>query len=152
MRGEYSTHQKRQMLGFLQTHEYEPFTVDEFVFRLKQQGENIGRTTAYRYLEQLSVSGDVRKYQSPQGATCYQHVADRAACDAHFHMMCKSCGRLYHVDCELIDALTKHIRSEHGFMLDPRETVLVGICADCRDGEEVHCDGACHAEGCHGCL
>lgn len=152
MRGEYNTRHKREMLTFLQAHEYEPFTVDEFVFRMREQGEDIGRTTAYRYLEQLSDAGNVRKYQNPQGATCYQHISDCAACDAHFHMLCRRCGRLFHVDCELMDSLAEHIRRDHGFILDPRETVLKGICATCSNGEEVGPDGACHAEGCHHCV
>lgn len=149
MRGEYSTHQKREMLGYLKAHEYEPFTVDDLVFRMREQGENIGRTTVYRYLEQLSNAGNVRKYQSPQGMTCYQHIENCSACDAHFHMMCKNCGRLYHVDCELMEKLTRHISEDHGFTLDPRETVLVGTCARCAGKGEEEDIGSCHTEGCH---
>ena len=56
----------------------------------------------YRYLEQLAEQGSVRKYQNAQGVTQYQHVGNVADCDAHFHMMCKKCGRLYHVHCALM--------------------------------------------------
>lgn len=133
MRGEYSTHQKREMLSYLKDHELEPYSVDELVFRMQEQGKQIGRTTVYRYLEQLAEQGSVRKYQSPQGVTRYQHIADGENCDAHFHMMCKKCGRLYHVNCELLDALSKHIGSDHNFRLDMRETILVGTCAKCAE-------------------
>ena len=135
MRGEYSTRQKRDMLNYLKNHELEPYTVDELVFRMQEQGEQIGRTTVYRYLEQLAEQGGVRKYQSAQGVTKYQHVADASRCDAHFHMMCKRCGRLYHVSCELMDQLSRHIASNHNFQLDLRETILVGTCARCAGKE-----------------
>lgn len=148
MRGEYSTRQKRLMMSFLKQHDLEPYSVDELVFEMQEQGEKIGRSTAYRYLEQLTEQGSVRKYQNARGVTQYQHVADASACDGHFHMMCKKCGRLLHVDCELMQSLAEHIYSDHSFRLDPRETVLMGICVRCGAGEgEEH--GSDHACGCH---
>lgn len=136
MRGEYSTRQKREMLAYLKRHDLEPYSVDELVFRMQEQGERIGRTTVYRYLEQLAEQGSVRKYQNPQGVTQYQHVGDAQNCDAHFHMMCKRCGRLYHVGCELMNVFSQHVYDEHNFRLDLRETILVGTCARCAgDGE-----------------
>ena len=45
-----------------------------------------------------------------------------------------------------------HIYTEHSFRLDPRETILVGVCGRCAGGEEETEDGADHAEGRHHCL
>ena len=149
MRGEYNTRQKREMLAFLKRHDMEPYSVDDLVFEMQEQGEKIGRSTVYRYLESLAEQGRVRKYQNAQGTMQYQHVEDTMACDAHFHMMCKSCGRLYHVSCDLMDRLSKHIYSDHNFRLDTRETILVGVCARCGAQEGDGCHGADHAEGCH---
>ena len=66
----------------------------------------------------------------------------------------KQFGALLHVDCGLMQSLTAHIAEEHGFALDPRETVLVGVCARCSGmkKEEETCDGTDHTEGCHHCL
>lgn len=150
MRGEYNTRQKRDMLAFLKGHDLEPYTVDELVFKMQEQGEKIGRTTVYRYLESLAEQGRVRKYQNAQGVTQYQHLEHAEECDAHFHMMCKSCGRLYHVNCELMDSLANHIQADHNFSLDARETILVGTCARCasrQKGEDHY--GADHAGGRH---
>ncbi len=151
MRGEYSTRQKRDLLKFLKEHSLENFSVDEVVFRLQGEGTHVGRSTVYRYLESLTELGTVRKYQNAQGVTQYQHVEDEGRCASHFHMMCKQCGSLLHVDCNLMQSLTAHIADEHGFSLDPRETVLVGVCAKC-GGKGEDCHGADYAEGCHHCL
>lgn len=150
MRGEYNTRQKRDILAFLKNHDLEPYSVDELVFELQVQGEKIGRSTVYRHLESLAEQGRVRKYQTAQGLIQYQHITDSADCDAHFHMMCKNCGRLYHVNCKLMQSLAEHIYSEHHFKLNVRETTLMGICARCaseQKGESDH--GADHAEGCN---
>lgn len=150
MRGEYNTRQKREMLAFLRRHDLESYSVDDLVAGMHGQGETIGRTTAYRYLESLAEQGEVRKYQNLRGITLYQHVAAHEACSEHFHMMCKRCGRLYHVDCALLKQMLRHISEDHGFELDPRESVLVGICGSCAKqtkGEEA--DGADHGTECH---
>lgn len=153
MRGEYSTRQKRELLKFMKQHSMENFSVDDVVFRLQDEGTQIGRSTVYRYLESMAEQGAVRKYQNAQGMTQYQHVEDESLCAKHFHMMCKICGALLHVDCGLMQSLASHIADEHGFALDARETVLVGVCAKCAGtGKEVGRCGSDHAEGCHHCL
>lgn len=152
MRGEYNTRQKREMLSFLKERGMQHFSVDDVVFEMQDRGERIGRTTVYRYLELLAEQGAVRKYQSVQGVTQYQHVEDAARCDGHFHMMCSKCGELLHVDCSLMGTLSKHLMAEHGFMLDPRETILVGLCEKCRNGGEAVSHGVDSAQGCHHCL
>ena len=153
MRGEYSTRQKRELLKFLKERNLQHFSVDEVVFEMEDRGEKIGRSTVYRFLEQLAEQGSVRKYQGAQGVTQYQHIEDDSRCDGHFHMLCSRCGDLMHVDCALMQTLSKHLMEDHGFALDPRETILVGACEKCRaNGEEVAKHGAdCH-EGCHHCL
>ena len=152
-RGEYSTRQKRELLKFLKERSLQHFSVDEVVFEMQDRGEKIGRSTVYRYLELLAEQGSVRKYQSVQGITQYQHVEDAARCDDHFHMMCSRCGDLMHVDCAVMREMSEHLMSAHGFRLDPRETILVGVCEKCRKagGEEVAHGADCH-EGCHHCL
>ena len=150
MRGEYSTRQKREMLAFLKERGLQHFSVDDVVFEMQGRGEKVGRSTVYRYLEQLAAQGHVRKYQTLQGVTQYQHVADDTGCDGHFHMMCSRCGNLMHVDCVLMQAMSEHLMSDHGFLLDPRETILVGLCGKCRAeaGKEA-AHGTDRHEGCH---
>ena len=153
MRGEYNTRQKRELLAFLRERNMQHFSVDDVVFEMQDRGEKIGRSTVYRYLELLAEQGSVRKYQSVQGITQYQHVEDDSRCDSHFHMMCSRCGNLMHVDCDLMRTMSEHLVKDHGFLLDPRETILVGVCQKCRmaGGEAVEHGADCH-EGCHHCL
>ncbi|MBQ6374469.1 MAG: transcriptional repressor [Clostridia bacterium] len=148
MRGEYNTRQKRELLSFLNDRGLNHFSVDDVVFEMKDRGERIGRSTVYRYLEQLAEQGSVRKYQSMQGVTQYQMVDDDSRCDEHFHMMCSKCGCLMHVDCRLMRMLSEHLMTDHGFVLDPRETILKGVCGKCRSGGEEAAHGADRACRC----
>ena len=150
MRGAYNTRQKRELMRFIQGRSQENFSVDEALFELRERGEKIGRSTVYRYLELLAEQGNVRKYQNAHGVTQYQHVENAADCDEHFHMMCSRCGRLMHVNCSLMRQMSEHMMNDHGFKLDPRETILVGLCRNCQGegGEAVEHGPDCH-EGCH---
>ena len=136
MRGEYNTRQKRELQSFLNERGLKQFTVDDVVFELEDRGEKVGRSTVYRYLELLAEQGSIRKYQNVRGVTQYQHVPEQLDCEHHFHMMCSKCGCLMHVDCKLMTTLAKHLMEDHGFKLDPRETILVGVCEECRKDSE----------------
>ncbi len=141
MRGEYSTRQKRDMLRFLTDNALQHYTLDALTQALHEDGIAAGKTTVYRFLEQLAEQGRVRKYQNETGFF-YQFVEDDADCDSHLHLMCRVCGALYHVDCELVGMLSRHIRGEHDFMIDPKQSVLVGVCGACAARAEEDADGA----------
>ena len=135
MRGEYSTRQKRDMLTFLTGNAMKHYTLDELTGAMHTEGITAGTTTVYRFVESLAEQGRVRKYQNENGSF-YQYIENDADCDHHLHLMCRVCGALYHVDCELVDMLAVHVREEHGFRLDARRTMLVGVCGECAAEEE----------------
>ena len=135
MRNAYLTKQKTNLEDYLSGHIRESYTVDELTQRLSENGESVGRTTVYRHLEQLSEQGHVRKYTGARGNTLYQYIEDGANCRQHFHLMCRKCSRLFHVECEMLGEFSRHIASEHGFVIDPKESILVGLCADCQRAE-----------------
>ena len=146
MRGEYQTRQKRAMTRFLAAHAMQSFTPEELARAMEAEGVRVGLTTAYRFLESLCRQQTARRYQDARGLTRYQYHGGDDACDKHFHVMCARCGNMFHVDCEMAGKLAEHLYAEHGFRLDPRESVLVGVCEDCQKGGDAH--GADGAPGC----
>ena len=58
-----------------------------------------------------------------------------------FLLRCQSCGRMEHLDCPQLQALYHHIAAEHGFRVDPRQTVLTGLCGPCAGQEAGHGEG-----------
>lgn len=129
-RGSYNTRQKAQILEYIEAHPRMRLTVDELARTLE-----VGKTTVYRLLEAMSESGQVRKYQDADGATCYQYVRDTDACSRHSHLICTDCGELLHVDCELLQQLIDHVLDEHGFALNTEKMLLYGRCANCEKKE-----------------
>ena len=130
----YRTRQRELIGEILRENSNGHLTVDEIVELLGARNAAVGRTTVYRCLERLTAEGKLRKYSAAGESACYQYI-DGEECHEHFHLKCKCCGRLIHMECEHMHALSGHILNEHGFAVDPLCTVLYGICADCAEKE-----------------
>lgn len=142
-RGNYNTRQRERILEILRGLGDRHVTVDEVAYLSRAQGEEVGKTTIYRYLEALAEKGQARKYMAAPGAcACYQYLADAPACHEHYHLQCVDCGRLFHVDCARLDEIARHIEAEHGFVLDNTKTVFMGVCESCRGGGKDGADDA----------
>ena len=90
-------------------------------------------TTIYRYLDRLEKDGTVIRYVSGQGSqAAYQYVEQGKGCCDHLHLQCVKCGRIYHLDCAFMKEISEHIEKDHGFELQCRNSVLYGICKDCK--------------------
>lgn len=134
-RGSYATRRKQLVEEALQAQASGTVSSDELWSVLMNRGEAIGKTTVYRQLEQMVADHRAQKTRSPSGMILYQYVENIQACDGHLHCQCQRCGQLFHVDCGLLSELTEHLQTAHGFTLDVRHTVLLGLCGMCR-GEE----------------
>ncbi len=128
----YKTKQKSAIMQCLQGIGDKHFTIDSVCDMLSQHGKNVGRTTVYRCLERLSEEGILRKYAAVSGeSTCYQYVGEKTSCREHFHLKCEKCGSLIHMECDKLEGFAKHIKSHHGFCLNPLKTIIYGICEAC---------------------
>ncbi len=133
----YKTKQRSLMFQFLKDNCENALTVDEIVDMLKQSGENIGRTTVYRFVESLSKSGEVRKFfdENKKCAT-FQFLSHHESCQKHLHLKCTECGKLIHLGCDFMDGVCSHIEEHHKFKVDNSITTLLGICDECAKKEK----------------
>ncbi len=129
----YNTKQKEYILELLHTFENHHFTASDLGKRLEENGTHVGTATIYRYLEQLTEEGFVRKYiLDGKSSACYQYIGEHPTCQEHFHLKCLSCGTLFHVQCAFLDEMQTHIAQHHQFQIDHTKTVFYGYCKHCR--------------------
>jgi Fur family ferric uptake transcriptional regulator len=126
----YQTRQKELILSCLKDNADRHVTAEMIVGYLKGQGEPVGQTTVYRYLESLFHDNRVMKFEAGASA-CYQYVEQPEKHRNHYHLVCVACGRMIHLDCSEMDELKKHMLAEHQFVLDSFKTVLYGHCENC---------------------
>ena len=130
----YRTSQREILLDFLSAHPDKEFTVDQITEAIC--GDAIGKSTVYRIISRLCDDGDILRTRGAGGKKILYRSIDKVnECHAHFHLKCLNCGKLIHLDCDFMDELGRHIAGEHGFRLDPRSTVINGVCAECEKRE-----------------
>ncbi|MGM9619048.1 MAG: Fur family transcriptional regulator [Oscillospiraceae bacterium] len=126
----YATHQHKAILACIEQRRQGCFTAAELAETLRQSGEKVGLATIYRQLEKLEKTGVVQRIDTDEGA-CWQ-CCEQADHDC-FLLKCERCGRITHVDCAQLGPLYRHVRQEHHFAVNPRRTMLYGLCGDCRE-------------------
>ncbi|MBQ7288157.1 MAG: transcriptional repressor [Clostridia bacterium] len=130
----YMTHQKKELLSFLQQNADRHFTVEQIVEGMG--GGKAGKSTVYRQIAKLAAEGVVRRFETPDSTSfVYQFAGETNSCDCHFHLKCMKCGRLIHMECAQLSAVQRHIADEHDFLLGSHRAVLYGECTDCGEKE-----------------
>lgn len=102
-------------------------TADEIYDCIIKEHPTVGRGTVYRNLNRLSEIGKIKKIEVPDGADCF----DRR-CDAHYHIRCEKCGKVFDVDMKYIPNLADNINNLNGFELTGHDIIFKGICPDCK--------------------
>ena len=101
-------------------------TADEIFGQVRQAQPTIARSTVYRALEALEATGDVRAAHLGGPSVRYE-VADRP----HHHAICQVCGRVQHLDEELVGAIEEELARRVKFTSVRTDLVVVGVCPAC---------------------
>lgn len=127
----YSTKQRQEILDLIKGHGESHVSVETLLSDISKKQLNISRATLYRTLDSLTEEGIIKRFflDGKLGA-CYQLCEEED--HNHFHLICESCGKMLHLDCDEVESLMGHIEKEHNFKVNSDRVVLYGICEDCR--------------------
>ena len=129
----YNTKQKKALLDYLETARGRHVTVAEIRAHFEAQGCPIGTTTLYRQMDELVHEGVLRKYiVDENSAACYEYTGEEPSEEPIVHCKCEGCGKLLHIHCGQFASVQEHLSGGHGFAVNPRRTVLYGLCGKCR--------------------
>ena len=132
----YHTKQQQAILDCLSRRGGAVLSAAALSEELRDQGSPVGLATIYRQLERLEAAGVVHKINTEDGAFyqyCGRENHDHRDC---FLLRCERCGRIRHVDCVQLQGLYDHLEREHHFRINPRGTLLSGVCDLCAKEEE----------------
>ena len=101
-------------------------TADEIATELRKTKPGFSRSTVYRALEALTVSGSVYAAHLGDGPTHYE-----LASGDHHHAVCQVCGGVLHIQEELVTSLESHLEDLHRFKPVRTEVLVVGVCDAC---------------------
>ena len=103
-------------------------TADEVYYALKDENPNLSIGTVYRNLNLLSDMGRLMKINIANGKDRYD-----GRTDLHYHMTCTNCGRVFDVELDFEEDITKKILSNEGHTITGVTLNLSGICRSCSE-------------------
>lgn len=127
----YNTDGKRALCDFLAQNPDRQFTTEELCLAL--HGNTEKKSSVYRHLSQLCADNTLRKFRNDaHSSALYQYVGRGCDCGTHFHAKCLQCGAIHHLACHDSVTFAAHLNEEHGFLVDCGQSILYGLCAECR--------------------
>ena len=119
------TPQRRMIVEVLQSASHHP-TADEILGAVNRKFPMASRATVYNTLNWLKDAGMVREVFEGGEMRFDPNMG------SHHHFVCRSCGRIEDVECDLVGRV--QICSLPGRQLvDDVEVTLRGVCAGCQD-------------------
>ena len=138
MKATYKTRQQELLFSYLSEMQGKHFTAEDVRAHFEEKKISIGIATIYRQLEKLVNEGKIQKYFiDDHSAACFEYSGEECnQSEQHFHLKCELCGRLIHLECDELQDLGSHLKTEHGFVINPLRTVFYGVCTDCMSKKE----------------
>ena len=133
----YATTSRKKILEYLMANSDRTVTVTDIDQYLKKHDNEVNITTIYRYLDKLANEGTVMKYVAEKGSqAAYQYVEMGHHCEEHLHLKCVSCGCIIHLECAFMDEIAEHVLKDHGFTLQCKNSIIYGLCRECREKQD----------------
>ena len=126
----YLTRQRKQLLAYLAAHTDEQMTARQIADALA--ADQISISAVYRNLAALEEEGLLkRSVREGTREVFYQYIAAEE-CKNSLHLSCRICGKSIHLGRTDAEQLIQNTLKTTGFQIDKSETILYGICEDCR--------------------
>ena len=126
----YMTKQRKALLNYLSMHADERLSAKQLEDALKSEGISI--SAVYRNLSELEKEGKVRRVNNSGSREVFYQYTDGAHCKDCLHLSCEKCGKTYHMNSAVAQTLIENLAQSDEFTIDKANTVLYGVCGDCR--------------------
>lgn len=111
-------------------HTLEHPTADTVYMHIRKEFPNISLGTVYRNLNLLADTGEAIKISTPDGGDRFD-----GRVDPHYHVVCRSCGKVYDLTLEEEHAQSINELANRHFKgtIDSHTTLFYGICKACEE-------------------
>lgn len=124
--------QREKILDILTNNAVHP-TAEQMLKFLEKEDSNVGITTLYRNLNQLSEAGVIKKIEGLDSSAHFDHNTFE-----HYHFICEKCKRVFDIPSKVAPNLVKNTQSATGFDITDYDIVFHGICSECKKRKETN--------------
>ncbi|MFD8302034.1 Fur family transcriptional regulator [Streptomyces sp. NPDC059690] len=100
---------------------------DTIASGVRERVGHISLQAVYEALHALTGAGLVRRIEPPGSPARFEGRVG----DNHHHLVCRTCGAVFDVDCAVGHAPCLTPSDDRGFALDEAEVIYWGLCPDC---------------------
>jgi Fur family peroxide stress response transcriptional regulator len=118
---------QRELVAQSVMYRYDHPTAEMVLVTARRSDPKISLGTVYRNLDWLAERGDVEKFVVPGEADRYD-----ATVSEHYHAICEKCGRVFDIELELAQKVTRAARRQTGFEIDKVQLIASGVCEKCK--------------------
>jgi Fe2+ or Zn2+ uptake regulation protein len=108
--------------------------VDDITRQVRERLDSVSTQAVYDVLGALSRAGLARRIEPAGSAARFEARVG----DNHHHIVCRSCGTIEDVDCDVSERPCLDPGTGHGFQVDEAEVTFWGLCPACQ--QERHAD------------
>ena len=131
----YMTKQRKILTDYLSCHPDESISAGGIAEAL---ADKISKSAVYRNLSDMEAEGKVRRVVSGNSREVIYQYVNGHGCEGNLHLSCKKCGKTVHMQKQIADELVSTVAANDNFSIDKGETVIYGICSQCKDISDNH--------------
>lgn len=124
---EYKTQTRQVIMDFMVKNPDRIFKASD----IAQDLPSVSLSTIYRNLSRLEKAGFVQIVGAEENKELQYRYTGPSKCQAKMHLVCKICGKFFHLDGPALKMLQLSVQRVSGFELDQQQSVLLGRCAGC---------------------
>ena len=124
---EYKTKTRQVIMDFMVKNPDRIFKASD----IAQDLPSVSLSTIYRNLARLEKSGIVQIVGAEENKELQYRYTGPSKCQAKMHLVCKECGKFFHLEGPALKMLQLSVQRVSGFELDQQQSVLLGRCAGC---------------------
>jgi len=103
-------------------------TTEEVATAVRRRIGAVSMQAMYHVLNTLTSAGLLRRFELAGSAVRYE----RRVGDNHHHLVCRPCGEVTDVDCDVQDGPCVAPPERPGYQIDHADVVFWGVCPRCR--------------------
>lgn len=114
-------------------------TTDEVAAAVRRRIGAVSTQAIYHMLSALTSAELLRRFELAGGAARYE----RRVGDNHHHLVCRPCGEVTDVDCDIEDGPCVTPPDRPGYQIDEADVVFWGVCPRCQPSPSAHHNTRC---------
>ena len=131
-KAKYKTKQREFIIKYFENNSAKHITAENIIDYCKEKNIAISKATIYRSLSLLLKDGIINKYfSSEKSSFCYSLTTINCNSKDHYHLHCKNCDKIFHIDGLEFENISKKIKKDFNFIIDASKNTLHGECSEC---------------------